>query len=103
LKYEKLLIEGAEAGDFGEWSSDEGVKLDCAILSAFCSTDEEESYELVLNEMSQLMKDMVETKGASYENLRRAGFDDALSGWNDLEQGRAKLRQASDRVVVLEE
>jgi hypothetical protein len=46
-----------------------------------CSTDEEESYELVLNEMSQLMKDVVETKGASYRNLWREGFDDALSGW----------------------
>jgi hypothetical protein len=57
LQYELLLIQGAEAGDFGEWNSDEGVKLDCAV-SAFWKPDEEEAYKTVLKEMPKLMKDM---------------------------------------------
>ena len=31
LRHAALLCEGAEAGDFGEWSSDRGVQLDAAI------------------------------------------------------------------------
>ena len=39
----ELMIHGAEAGDFGEWSSDAGVKLDCA-LSALASDADDEGY-----------------------------------------------------------
>lgn len=31
LRHAALLCEGAEAGDFGEWSSDRGIQLDAAI------------------------------------------------------------------------
>jgi hypothetical protein len=40
LGFETLLIQGAEAGDFGEWSSEEGANPDCAV-TALLSNDEE--------------------------------------------------------------
>ena len=43
---EALLVQGAESGDFGEWTSDLGVKLDLAVSSMY-GDNEASSYELV--------------------------------------------------------
>ena len=56
----KLMKEGVEAGDFGEWSSDEGIKLD-ATLCAMCGSDEAASYENVLHELPKLLEDFFAT------------------------------------------
>jgi hypothetical protein len=103
MKYEQLLKEGAEAGDFGEWNSDQGVKLDCAI-SEFCTGNEEEaSFQSVLKEMPNLVKDMIITGGKSYERYWKSGFERALAGWEDLEQGRATLSRGPENIVILKE
>ena len=103
LQYKDLLRQGAEAGDFGEWSSDEGVKLDLAIL-ALGAGDEKQAYERVLKEMPKLLLDITTTGGKSYEKLWKSGLQEAMDGWNDLKQGRAKLyRGPSPNMVVLEE
>jgi len=43
---QELLVHGAEAGDFGEWSFDIGIKLDLS-LAAICTHNEEVSHKFV--------------------------------------------------------
>ena len=103
LEYEELFIQGAEAGDFGEWSSDNGVKLDCA-LCALLEDDEEDSYHKAFDLLPELAHDIVYNGGSNFENLWKPGFDFALQGWKDLESGRANLRRStSSDIVILEE
>ena len=104
LKYEKILISAAEAGDFGEWNSDEGLKMDL-ILSEFCLSDEEQAYERALTEMPEILKDMDATGGEKYKKLWEAGYQDAISDWSDICEGRINLRRSANRMhlVIAEE
>ncbi len=94
IQYEKVLIEAAEAGDFGEWSSAEGLKLDL-IISAFELSDEAAAYETMLGEMPRLLKDMLETDGKAYEKFWRGRYQDAVNDWEDICQGRVQIRRYS--------
>jgi len=101
LKYEKLLVAGAEAGDFGEWSSDDGVKLDC-VISEFWDSDEDQAYAKVLDTMPSIMNDFSETHGAAYEKMWAAGFEAAKQGWKDIKTGVISMYRATDKMVVVE-
>lgn len=106
LQYESLLTEGAAAGDFGEWSSDNGVKLDC-LLGEFCYEeiehfDEEIAYRKCFEELPSILKDLSENEGMSYEDLWKPGFEDALSGWDQLQSGEATIRKGPGRIAILE-
>lgn len=98
LEYQGLLKEGAEAGDFGEWSSDNGVKLDCAIES-FHKADEEQAYYVILQELPSLLNDMEQTGGESYRNLWNDGFQQALQDWDALKDG--SLKRGPGKMVLL--
>jgi hypothetical protein len=87
-KYAGLLKEGAEAGDFGEWSSDLGIKLD-AIVSGMCEDDEEEAYHHVLEQVPDILKDLATTGGEKYGELWKATLDDAYSSYLALQDGSA--------------
>ena len=105
-KYKTLLIEGAEAGDFGEWSSDLGVKLDLCIEGiASEASSEEDAYETVLETgfLPTLLDDLLTTGGEAYKNLWESGFEHAMQGYKDIQEGRCVLRQGPGKIVILEE
>jgi hypothetical protein len=104
LEHASLLISGAEAGDFGEWSSDDGVKLDCALMSLKDSCEnEEEAYDRALELLPDLLRDIGNQGGGGYESLWRAGFDEAMAGYQDLQEGRALLSRGSGKMAILNE
>jgi outer membrane biosynthesis protein TonB len=105
LKYSDLLIQGAEAGDFGEWSSDEGVKLDCAVTEYInrVSYGEGTAFVTVLMEyFPGLVEDIHSTGGKKYADLWRPGFATALASWGELKNERAKLKSFNDDIVIVE-
>lgn len=102
LKYSSLLKEGAEAGDFGEWSSDNGVKLDCAIES-YLVNDEEAAYESVLKELPNILQDLIDSGGESYKELCKDGFQAALEDWEAIQAGEASLKKGPGKMVLVEE
>lgn len=103
LEHAELLRQGAEAGDFGEWSSDLGVKLDSALLE-LCSqsTDEETAFYKAFEELPSLLKDLKETGGKAYEKLWKPGFEDALNSWDVLQNdGSTSLEAFNDELAIL--
>lgn len=103
LEHADLLREGAEAGDFGEWSSDLGVKLDSALLE-LCSQskDEETAFYTAFKELPSLLKDLKETGGKAYEKLWKPGFEDALNGWDILQNDDSTSLEAfNDELAIL--
>lgn len=102
LEYASLLQEGAEAGDFGEWSSDNGIKLNYAIES-FLEHDEESAYQTVLNELPGLLQDLSDTGGESYQERWQHGFQEAVNDWKAIQQGKASLKRGPGKMVVVKE
>mmetsp|Transcript_78468 Transcript_78468/g.227780 ORF Transcript_78468/g.227780 Transcript_78468/m.227780 type:complete len:346 (+) Transcript_78468:87-1124(+) len=102
LKYETLLISGAEAGDFGEWTSDDGVKLDLAI-SELWSDDEERAYEKALSMMPDLLKEIKENNGEKFKDLWQSSYAQALDDWDDICRGSITLRKGTDQIAIVEE
>jgi len=102
LAYETLLKEGAKVGDFGEWSSDNGVKLDCSIES-FLGSNEEEAYRDVLEALPNLLKDIQETGGASYQDLWKDAFQAALDDWEAIQDKPSSLTRGPGKMVLLQE
>jgi hypothetical protein len=108
FRFERLLVEGAEAGDFGEWSSDAGVKLDCAV-TALEDSDEEAAYERALDLLPDLLADLASGggggggSGSAFESLWRPGFEEALAGYEDIREGRAVLSRGPGKMAVLDD
>ena len=84
LKHWELMVAGAEAGDFGEWSSDLGVKLDLA-LSAMCTDEDDEGYGTALARLPELLHDFNTNEGAQCKDLWQDGWEQLLASWADLE------------------
>mmetsp|Transcript_33061 Transcript_33061/g.71556 ORF Transcript_33061/g.71556 Transcript_33061/m.71556 type:complete len:373 (-) Transcript_33061:2931-4049(-) len=100
LEKAEILVAGAEAGDFGEWSTDLGVKLDCALCEVEAGCDsEEEAYNVALDLLPLLLDDLETNNGANHEELWKRGWDDAMAGWNSIADGRVKIEQASAGLV----
>jgi hypothetical protein len=106
LEYRDLLVAAAEAGDFSEHSSDDGVKVSIAIqgadqassnnedaspLAGFLAghevDDEERSYELVLPEVERLLSNV-----NAYESLW-------ADGWNNVAAALSSFARGDSRVV----
>lgn len=102
LEYSDLLIQGAEAGDFGEWSTDAGVKLDCA-LSEMCVGDEESAFYAALKELPSMLQDFKTTGGKAYEDLWKPEFEYAAKSWEALQTGDVALKAFNDDIAVLQE
>jgi len=101
-RYADLLKEGAEAGDFGEWSSDLGIKLD-SVISAMYSNDEEAAYKKALRELPNLLDDLKKTKGTAYKELWQPVLDHAYRSYDALVQGEAILKAGPGSITILEE
>lgn len=114
LAYRDLLIAAAEAGDFSEHSSDDGVKVSIAIqgsdqaspnnddgspLAQFLAgeefDDDARNYELVLPEIENLLKDV-----NKYEHLWRDGWEKVAAAIASFEQGKSSVSEFSGISLV---
>ena len=104
LAYRDLLVAAAEAGDFSEYSSDDGVRVSIAIqgsdqaspnnddgsplarlLAGENVDDDARAYELVLPEVERLL-----TSINDYESLWREGWNNAAAAVESFEQGKSR-------------
>ena len=111
LQYRDLLIAAAEAGDFSEYSSDDGVRVSIAIQGAEQSSPNNDdgsplaqmlagrematrivendalAYELVFPEVEKLL-----TNVNAYEPLWRDGWNQVAAAIESFESGRSQAR-----------
>lgn len=99
LRYHELLLHGAEAGDFGEWNSDAGVKLNCALVSLDFG-DDAASFDRALELLPDLLHDLSQD-GTRYEPLWKAGFEEALNGWEDVVEGRVSVSKGPGNIAIV--
>jgi hypothetical protein len=114
LAYRDLLIAAAEAGDFSEHSSDDGVRVSIAIqgsdqaspnnedgspLAGFIAgegvDDDARAYELVLPEVEHLL-----TNINDYEHLWREGWNSVAAAIESFERGKSNVTEHSGISVV---
>ncbi|HKP82389.1 MAG TPA: DUF6687 family protein [Pyrinomonadaceae bacterium] len=112
LPYRDLLIAAAEAGDFSEHSSDDGVRVSIAIQGSDQANDtgsplarliagenvddDARAYELVLPEVEHLL-----TNINDYEPLWREGWESVTAAIESFERGESKVTEFSDARVSL--
>jgi hypothetical protein len=115
LEYRDLLIAAAEAGDFSEFSSEDGVRVSIAIqgsdqaspnnndsppLASFLAgenvDDDARAYELVLPEVERLL-----TNINDYEHLWRDGWNGVTAAIESFERGRSSVTEYSDSGISL--
>ena len=113
LVYRDLLISAAEAGDFSEFSSDDGVRVSIAIQGSDQASpnnddnsplarllageevdDDARAYELVLPRVEHLL-----TNINQYESLWREGWENVVAAIDSFERGRSKVVEFSDSKV----
>ena len=114
LAYRELLIAAAEAGDFSEHSSDDGVRVSIAIqgsdqaspnnddgsplaqLVAGESVDDDaRAYELVLPEVERLL-----TNINDYESLWREGWENVAAAIQSFERGKSSVAEYSNVSLI---
>ncbi|MBD0371579.1 MAG: hypothetical protein ICV60_12135 [Pyrinomonadaceae bacterium] len=107
LGQREKLISAAEAGDFSEWTSDDGVRASIVIqgpdqplpneniLSPLANqlagrkvTDEAEAYELVLPEVERVL-----TRVDDYEPLWRAAWQRLQMAARSFERGESRVEE----------
>jgi hypothetical protein len=105
LEYRDLLIAAAEAGDFSEHSSDDGVRVSIAIQGADQASpnndtgsplarliagenvdDDARAYDLVLPRVEHLLTHIDE-----YESLWREGWESVAAAIESFERGESKV------------
>ena len=108
LKHKQVFIEAAESGDFGEFSSENGVKLDIALssicdpLSSLCVTDDDElAYSLAFEKVKGVVERLNEDVG---EELWKEGYDQVLEAEKVFERGNARVRRSEKdaRLAIVE-
>lgn len=120
LQYRDLLVAAAEAGDFSEHSSDDGVRVSIAIQGAEQSSPNNDdgsplaqmlagrefatritdndalAYELVFPEVERLL-----TNVNAYEPLWREGWKDVADAIESFERGRSQVREYAESRISL--
>ena len=115
LPYRDLLIAAAEAGDFSEYSSDDGVRVSIAIQGSDQASpnnddgsplakliageevdDDARAYELVLPCVEHLL-----TNINDYEPLWREGWNNVAAAIESFEQGESRVTEYSDEKISL--
>lgn len=120
LQYRDLLIAAAEAGDFSEYSSDDGVRVSIAIQGAEQSSPNNDdgsplaqmlagrematriaendalAYELVFPEVERLL-----TNVNAYEPLWRDGWNQVAAALESFESGRSQVKEYVDSKISL--
>lgn len=114
LAYRDLLISAAEAGDFSEYSSDDGVRVSIAIQGSDQASpnnddgsplarllageevdDDARAYELVLPKVEHLLTHINE-----YEPLWREGWESVVAAVESFEKGESTVVEHSDISVI---
>src|SRR5690242_894722 len=114
LAYRDLLISAAEAGDFSEFTSDDGVRVSIAIqgsdqaspnnddgsplarlLAGEAVDDDARAYDLVLPKVGHLLTNINE-----YESLWREGWESVVAAIESFERGKSKVVEHSGISVV---
>jgi hypothetical protein len=114
LAYRDLLISAAEAGDFSEYSSDDGVRVSIAIQGSDQASpnnddgsplarllageevdDDARAYELVLAKVEHLLTHVNE-----YESLWREGWERVVAAVESFEKGESTVVEHSDISVI---
>jgi hypothetical protein len=114
LAYHDLLISAAEAGDFSEYSSDDGVRVSIAIQGSDQASpnnddgsplarllageevdDDARAYDLVLPKIEHLLTHINE-----YEPLWREGWERVVAAVESFEQGKSKVVEHGDISVI---
>jgi hypothetical protein len=115
LAHRELLIAAAEAGDFSEHSSDDGVRVSIAIqgsdqaspnnddgsplallLAGEDVDDDARAYELVLPQVERLL-----TNINDYESLWREGWQSVVGAIESFERGKSSVTEYSDSRISL--
>ncbi len=120
LQYRDLLIAAAEAGDFSEYSSDDGVRVSIAIQGAEQSSPNNDdgsplaqmlagremntriadndalAYELVFPEVERLL-----TNVGAYEPLWREGWNHVAAALESFASGRSQVKEYADSRISL--
>ncbi|HEU4768114.1 MAG TPA: DUF6687 family protein [Pyrinomonadaceae bacterium] len=114
LDYRDLLVSAAEAGDFSEHSSDDGVRLSIVIQGsdqagsnnntapplarwlAGHEVDEARAYELVLPEVPQLLAGV-----NAYEPLWREGWNHVALALESFARGESRVVEYEDSRISL--
>jgi hypothetical protein len=114
LAFRDLLIAAAEAGDFSEHSSDDGVRVSIAIQGSDQASpnnkdgsplarliageevdDEARAYELVLPEIERLL-----TNVNDYEQLWREDWDRVAAAIASFERGKSSVTEYSEISLI---
>ncbi len=115
LDLREQLIPAAEAGDFSEFSTENGVRASIVIqgsdqaspnnesgspLAAYLAgkeiSDDAEAYELVLPEVERVLRNTGE-----YETLWRSGWEAIASAIESFEKGQSKVEEYQDARLSL--
>jgi hypothetical protein len=115
LAYRDLLIAAAEAGDFSEHSSDDGVRVSIAIQGSDQASpnndegsplarliageevdDDARAYELVLPQVERLL-----TNINDYESLWREGWEAVAAAIESFERGESSVSEFTESKVSL--
>ena len=101
LSHSELLVAGAEAGDFGEWSTNAGVKLDFA-LSSLCAADDATAYGTALSRLPALLAEL--EGGGGQSDLWEGGWEQVLEDWASIEAGDVSVEAcASSRIALVKQ
>jgi hypothetical protein len=115
LEYRDLLVSAAEAGDFSEHSSDDGMRVSIAIQGADQASpnnipgsplagmiaghefdDDERAYELVLPEVERLLSNV-----NAYESLWRDGWNQVVAALDSFARGDSRVVENRDSRISL--
>lgn len=115
LPYRDLLIAAAEAGDFSEYSSDDGVRVSIAIQGSDQASpnnddgsplarliageevdDDARAYDMVLPRVEHLLANIND-----YEPLWRQGWNSVVSAIESFEQRKSTVTEYSDAKISL--
>lgn len=102
LQFWDLLRQGAEAGDFGEWPSDDGVKLN-AIVENLCQDDEAAAYKNILPQLLHILRDLAQNQGNEYRALWEQDLDRARQSFTEFCNGKITLTPGPGSIVLVKE
>jgi hypothetical protein len=115
LEFKELLIAAAEAGDFSEYSSENGIKVSLSIqgtdgavphdekgspfarlLAGESVIDDASAYEVVLPEVERLLTNVNE-----FESLWRDGWQQIKAAVESFERGDSRVTEFADAKLSL--
>jgi len=101
-EYADLLRQGAEAGDFGEWSSDAGIKLDAIIegIGREMGDDEAVAYQVIFEKLAHILQDLTCNNGDTYQEYWKNTMDKVNQEWRDFQSGKVSLEAITPKLIA---